>query len=313
MATQTVKVAATSTVTTIATPIASIIEVSKTATPEIRSCNGSCDETFTLTATLMSGGALPGWITFSSTNRNVAVDPLTSAAIGVWNIKITQNTVSGFDPTTSAKPAFESLRLTVLCEVSAFANPAAPSLANRTYSIYDPTKSIDLAATFALQTPPCDYTPSYTYTWTIPSGAPIVVNSSKPSQIDIVSVLKSKVNTYSVTFTNTISNALGGVASATSTVTFDVVVIDPCNTAVITPPTIVGTFSVTNGQTGTFTFLEAVDSVATANAISTICGTRTYVMRNNDDTSTISWLAITGPVGGSYTVTATPDDDSLEG
>jgi hypothetical protein len=122
MATQTVKVAATSTVTTIATPIASIIEVSKTATPEIRSCNGSCDETFTLTATLMSGGALPGWITFSSTNRNVAVDPLTSAAIGVWNIKITQNTVSGFDPTTSAKPAFESLRLTVLCEVSAFAN-----------------------------------------------------------------------------------------------------------------------------------------------------------------------------------------------
>ena len=205
------------------------------------------------------------------------------------------------------------MRLTVLCQVATFANPAAPLAAARTYSIYDPTKSIDLAATFALQTPPCDYTPSYTYTWTIPAGAPITVNPSKASQIDIVSVLKSKVATYPVTFTNTIANSFGGTASATSTVTFDVVVLDPCNTATITPPTIVSTFTVVNGQSGTFTFLEAVDNVATANAISTICGARVYLMRNDSDSATISWLNITGPSSGTYTVTATPDDDTLEG
>lgn len=176
------------------------------------------------------------------------MDPLTSAAIGVWNIKLAQNTVSGYDvAVANTKPAFESLRLTVLCEVATFANPTAPTLAERTYSIYSPTKSINLAATFGLQTPPCDYSPTYTYTWTIPSGAPITVNASKPSQIDIVSVLKSKVNTYSVTFTNTIANSLGGVSSATSTVTFDIVVLDPCNTAVIIPPSLTATFTVTNG------------------------------------------------------------------
>lgn len=128
-----------------------------------------------------------------------------------------------------------------------------------------------------------------------------------------MSVLKSKVNTYSVTFTNTIANSLGGVSSATSTVTFDVVVLDPCNTAVITPPSLTSTFTVTNGQSGTFTFLEAVDDVATANAISTICGARVYLMRDSADTTTISWLNITGPVSGTYTVTATPDHDALEG
>lgn len=36
-------------------------------------------------------------------------------------------------------------------------------------------------------------------------------------------------------------------------------------------------------------------------------------MRDSADTATISWLTITGPVSGTYTVTARPDDDSLEG
>jgi hypothetical protein len=126
-------------------------------------------------------------------------------------------------------------------------------------------------------------------------------------------VLKSKVKSWSVTFTNTINNSHGGISSATSTVTFQIVVLDPCNTAVITPPTIAATLQVTNGQTQTFTFSEAVDDVATANSIVDICGVRTYLMRDNGDTTTISWLTISGPVSGTYTVTASPDDDSLEG
>ena len=36
-------------------------------------------------------------------------------------------------------------------------------------------------------------------------------------------------------------------------------------------------------------------------------------MRNNADDTTVSWLNITGPVSGTYTVTASPDDDSIEG
>jgi|688.fasta_scaffold218575_2 hypothetical protein len=36
-------------------------------------------------------------------------------------------------------------------------------------------------------------------------------------------------------------------------------------------------------------------------------------MRNSADTANISWLTITGPVSGTYTVTASPDNDTLEG
>jgi len=249
-------VAAASTQTQITTPVASVVAASKTASADIRSCylnSGTCDETFTLTASLVNGSALPSWITFDATNRRITVDPLTSAAIGVWNIKVTQNPVSGFDSVqTTAKPAFESVRLTVNCSVTAFLNPAAPSLAARTYNIYSPTKSIDLTPTFALQTPLCDYTPNMVYTWTIggapiPADSPIKVNANKSTQIDIVSILKSKVATYSVTFSNAITNSHGGVSSATTSVTFDVIILDPCNVAVITPPTIASTFTVVNG------------------------------------------------------------------
>jgi len=89
-------------------------------------------------------------MTFTASTKALVVDPLASAAIGVWRIKITQTVVSGADSVTNTVPAFESITLTVTCSVTAFANPGAPSLADRTYSIYSPMKSIDLAATWAL-------------------------------------------------------------------------------------------------------------------------------------------------------------------
>jgi hypothetical protein len=151
--TQTVQVAATSTVTQISTPLATVIEASKSAHTDIRSCYPAspCDETYTLTATLLDGTSLPAaWMSFDAATAKISVNPLTSAAIGIWRIKLVQQTVSGFVTGTSVKPAFETVTLTVQCQVTAFANPAAPLLADRTYSIYSPTKSIDLAATFAL-------------------------------------------------------------------------------------------------------------------------------------------------------------------
>ena len=36
-------------------------------------------------------------------------------------------------------------------------------------------------------------------------------------------------------------------------------------------------------------------------------------MRDSADTANVSWLTITGPVSGTYTVTAHPDNDALEG
>ena len=36
-------------------------------------------------------------------------------------------------------------------------------------------------------------------------------------------------------------------------------------------------------------------------------------MRDGGDSTNISWLTITGPVNGIYTVTASPDDDAIEG
>jgi len=54
-------------------------------------------------------------MTFDAVNKRISVNPLTSAAIGVWRIKLSQQTVSGYTTGTTSKPAFESITLTVQC------------------------------------------------------------------------------------------------------------------------------------------------------------------------------------------------------
>jgi hypothetical protein len=81
------------------------------------------------------------------------------------------------------------------------------------------------------------------------------------------------------------------------------------NNAVFTPSSI----TVLNGEVATMTYTDATDSVEVDNNIDTLCGPRTYTIYNNDETTSPDWVILSGPVGGVYTITATPVLDSLVG
>ena len=60
---------------------------SKTATPEMRACGGTFDETFTLTAVQSGEVSLPSFITQS--NDELTVTPTDSSHMGTWTIQVT--------------------------------------------------------------------------------------------------------------------------------------------------------------------------------------------------------------------------------
>jgi hypothetical protein len=100
----------------------------------------------------------------------------------------------------------------------------------------------------------------------------------------------------------------------TDSVSFTITIIDPCltttvNDAVFTPATL----TVINGSRGTMTFNEVTDSVEVSNNIDTLCQGRTYGLYMSDMTTTASFITLSGPDGGPYTITAAPTLDSHVG
>jgi hypothetical protein len=79
---------------------------------------------------------------FSSITNNVAtIAPTSKAQMGVYHIEIVQTASAG----TQLTYTYDSLTLTVGCVISSVANFVQPTLADRTYVLYQPTKKIDMA------------------------------------------------------------------------------------------------------------------------------------------------------------------------
>lgn len=116
------------------------------------------------------------------------------------------------------------------------------------------------------QTPTCGYAVTYTYSWTLPTGT--IPITAVGATLEINTTDKTKAGNYSVTLATTV-NETGSTGSTTShtqpTVTFTVIVIDPCTETVITAPTIAAPSMTLKVDTDlTFDFLEAVDSLETS-------------------------------------------------
>ena len=109
---------------------------SKTATPEMRACSGSFDETYTLSAVESGESSLPSFITHSS--GVLTVTPTTSAHMGTWTISVTQTTTYGTDP------VWDAVVITVGCTISTITPDAAPT-SGLTYTLYDGPLVIDLS------------------------------------------------------------------------------------------------------------------------------------------------------------------------
>jgi hypothetical protein len=127
----------------------------------------------------------------------------------------------------------------------------------------------------------------------------------------------TKKNDYAVVGTNTITfdAALAPTNAASSFATpisFSVKVSDPCETTNINQVAF-NSMTVGNGLVVTQNFVEATDSVEVANQGLNLCGTRSYmIVDNNDGTDVaVSWIALTGDRLTGFTITASPTDDAL--
>ena len=86
--------------------------------------------------------------------------------------------------------------------------------------------------------------------------------------------------------------------------------LDPCVTTTFHDVT-VNSITMVLGETHTQQFTEATTAIEQANGGLRLCGDRAYVVEDSSG-NPVSWIAITG-ANPTYTITATPTDESLVG
>ena len=110
---------------------------------------------------------------------------------------------------------------------------------------------------------------------------PITTYTVAPYTMLISSTTNADAGTYSATLTNGVTY---GGQSFLPSVTFDVVVTDPCLTTAITSFSIAD-FSQETGVSVDTAFTEPDDSAASAVGNLSICGPKTYTVVNSDGTA----------------------------
>ena len=117
-------------------------------------------------------------------------------------------------------------------------------------------------------------------------------------QIVIVStnnISKLGSHTASVSIASTYSGT-----TFTTTWSFNVNIVDPCASTTINS-WVIGARSVRDGETDTYEFTEATDSIQVSNNVNTLCGPREYTVLNSDGTvPTNGWIVVAAKTGTAY-------------
>ena len=114
---------------------------------------------------MLDDSPLPDWIVY--TQPVLVATPVTSDHIGVWFVELEQVRTSN-----GVTTVYTAAQITVGCTILTWTPPTMPTVAEGTYTIFDPSMIITMAPAFDQQ-PPCAYTANMDFTWTIPSGAQI--------------------------------------------------------------------------------------------------------------------------------------------
>ena len=136
-----------------------------------------------------------------------------------------------------------------------------------------------------------------------------------PKAITVQASAKAAVGTHQVVLKNAITdNNQGGPQNFAPTITFNVIILDPCNTSVITPHAL-SAQTIVNGASYEWSFNEAKIAIETANENKKLCGARLYKVFMTDGTTEVTgdWMTVTEtPAGsGKYKLKASPIKDSL--
>jgi hypothetical protein len=96
--------------------------------------------------------------------------------MGTWSLDIVQTITYTSHGTTVTIP-FTGVEITVGCTITSVPNPSPPTT-GLSYTLYDPTLTIDVSGIPWTQSPPCDYTATEVITWTNPDSTFITVGGA---------------------------------------------------------------------------------------------------------------------------------------
>ena len=208
-----------------------VVESSKAASPKIRACyiagGPSCDETTVITSLIESGSTFPTY--FTRSGDDVTINAVDNAQARTYLMEVTHSTVDSGDKT------FSTVTISVgWCVITGVSAPSQPSASDAAYTVFATAKTITLTPQFE-QVPACGYTLVEDIQWTIPSTSPITVTADKY----VLSVESTDGLNHHATNTVIVQNNVEYEGSTWSpSVTFDIVITDPCRTSVITDVTL---------------------------------------------------------------------------
>jgi hypothetical protein len=118
--------------------------------------------------------ATGGWISFAGSTLTVA--PTDPAVVGTYEIAAT------YTPDSGTASQFAILTITVRCEITSFAVPAAPTT-GLTYNIWDDASFFDFFDGY-VQDPACGYAYAQTFTFT-GTNSYIKIDSANPGRLNV--------------------------------------------------------------------------------------------------------------------------------
>ncbi len=171
----------TTTVKLIPSPIitvshATMNAASMTAVPQTRKCGNTCSTLTQIKAVVQTGSTMPAWMSLDQTTGRLTVSPNDNNQIGPYKMTVTMTTPDSGDQT------YETIFITVqICVITGMVDPVIPNLAGLSQLVYATSPLvIDVSSPGFVQTPACGYGLINTFTWTIPSGAPITQDTANP-------------------------------------------------------------------------------------------------------------------------------------
>jgi hypothetical protein len=271
-------------------------ETSKDTTPAIRACYRTdlgtppgCDETTAITAVVIeSSGILPGYMTMAG--DVLTVEPTDNSQSATTAMLVTHSTV--FDGDISFNTVTVIINDCVITHIDIPDDPSASGAI--TYTIHALNNlNLDLSSPGFVQQPACDYTLTQIMAWSFnPSPAnPITTDSGAPYTLLVSSAVNSDADVYTATLTNSVSYQ---GQSFMPSISFDITVIDPCLTTVITDFDIITDNIITQeaGVSVDTVFDEPDDSAGTAVGDQSICGPKTYEVVYRADNSAQTLITI---------------------
>jgi len=125
-------------------PLPAVDTAGRDATPALRQCatENSCSTAGTFDAVqLLDGSSLPAWISWTSGDTALSIEPTSGDQNGDYTITVT------YQPDEGDAVSYTATVVSVTCTVTSFAAPDAPTT-GLTYSIFDASHTVPIAGDY---------------------------------------------------------------------------------------------------------------------------------------------------------------------